>query len=48
MRYIDMSGIHAPTQHVRTLPLTQAVLQRFECSNAIEICDRIVFQWLLG
>ena len=48
MRYIDMSGIHAPTQHVRTLPLTQAALQRFECSNEIEICNRIIFQWLLS
>ena len=43
-----MNTYHVYTAHINPALNGSSVLERFECSNVIEICNRIMFDFYLG
>ena len=42
---MDVFDIHAPTKHARVPPQLKFTIWHFECSETIEICDKIIFDF---
>ena len=48
-RFVDLLDIHASTKHVRSPTLNRSsAIRHFKCSNAIEIRNRITFDFYTG